>query len=134
MEDIFKRFPTREAFDTYWKENYVPVSYEDVKAEYEKFVTSVEKHIFISDYEETGNISRDTFLENLSEDAYFLFQDTLTEVFYDKNPEVYELAFALYEEAQMSGQPEKDVADSFHQEYNRLYMEFMLNMFDTFFK
>ena len=134
MEDIFERFPTREAFDIYWKENYVPVTYEDVREEYEKFVASVEKHIFISDYEETGNISRDTFLENLSEDAYFLFQDTLTETFYDKNPEVYELAFALYEEAQMSGQPEKDVADSFHQEYNRLYMEFMLNMFDTFFK
>ena len=134
MEDIFERFPTREAFDTYWKETYVPVTYEDVREEYEKFVASVEKHIFISDYEETGNISRDTFLENLSEDAYFLFQDTLTEVFYDKNPEVYELAFALYEEAQMSGQPEKDVADSFHQEYNRLYMEFMQNMFDTFFK
>lgn len=134
MEDIFELFPTKEAFDTYWNENYVPVSYEDVKSEYEKFVGSVEKHIFISDYEETGNISRDTFLDNLSEDAIFFFQDTLTEAFYEKNPKVYEYAFALYEEAQMSGLPQRDVADSFHQEYNHLYREFMLEMFDTFFQ
>lgn len=134
MEDIFELFPTKEAFDTYWNENYVPLCYEDVKSEYEKFVGSVEKHIFISDYEAAGNISRDTFLDNLSEDAAFFFQDTLTEAFYDKNPKVYEYAFALYEEAQMSGLAKKDVADLFHQEYNHLYREFMLEMFDTFFQ
>ncbi len=134
MEDIFALFPAKEAFNTYWNEHYVPLNYEDVKSEYEEFVSSAQKHIFLSDYEETKAISRDTFLDNLSEDAVFFFQDTLTEAFYDKNPKIYEYAFALYEEAQMSGQPKKDVADLFHQEYQRLYRTFLLEMFDTLFQ
>ena len=31
MEDILAAFPDRETFDRYWEENYVPVTYEDVK-------------------------------------------------------------------------------------------------------
>jgi predicted Ser/Thr protein kinase len=131
MDNIFEQFPTREAFDEYWKENYVPLTYEDVKQEYEEFVKSADKHIFLSDYEESGSVSRDTFMENLSQDAAFTFQDTLTEVFYDKNPDLYETAFAIYEEAQMSGTPDKDTAQTFHEEYNRLYREFLLTMYDA---
>lgn len=130
MDSIFEKFPTREAFDEYWKENYIPLSYEDVRKEFEDFVLSADKHIFLSDYEESGSVSRDTFMDNLSQDAAFTFQDTLTEVFYDKNPDLYETAFALYEEAQMSGQKDSDVAQTFHEEYNRLYQEFLLAMYD----
>ena len=36
-------------------------------------------------------------------EAQFAFQDGLTEVFYDKNPELYETAFAIFEESQMNG-------------------------------
>jgi hypothetical protein len=63
----------------------------------------------------------------------FTFQDSLTEAFYDKNPEVYETAFALYEEAELSGRKDKNVAQSFHEEYQRLYREFLLAMFDRMF-
>lgn len=101
MADIMEQFPDREAFDTYWKENYVKLNYEDVKDEFENFVVSADKHIFKSDYEEGGCINRDDFMENLSQTAEFTFQDTLTEIFYEKNPDLYETAFALYEEAQL---------------------------------
>lgn len=130
MEELFEQFPNREAFDAYWKENYKPLEYKDVKNAYEEFVNSAEKHIFKSDYEEGNCISREDFLENLNQNAEFSFQDILTEVFYDKNPELYETAFALYEAAQMSGEKERDVAMTFHEEYNRLYRKFMLEMFD----
>ena len=40
MEDILAAFPDRETFDRYWEENYVPVTYEDVKEAFEDFVTS----------------------------------------------------------------------------------------------
>jgi hypothetical protein len=133
MDNIFEQFPTREAFDEYWKENYAPLSYADVRQEYEDFVKSADKHIFLSDYEEGGSISRDTFMENLSQDAAFTFQDTLTEVFYDKNPELYENAFAIYEETQMNGAPNPDIAQIFHEEYNRLYREFLFAMYDALF-
>ena len=130
MADIFEQFDSREAFDTYWNETYVPVTYEDVKEAYEDFVKASGKHIFLSDYEESGSISRDDFMDNLSQAAQFAFQDSLTEAFYDKNPDLYETAFALFEEAQLEGTVDANVAASFHEEYNRLYREFLLRMFD----
>lgn len=93
--DIFEQFPDREAFDRYWAENYVPVTYEDVKEMFEDFVTSAGGHIYLSDYEEKNCISKADFKDNLSQEAQFSFQDGLTEIFYDKNPELYETAFAI---------------------------------------
>ena len=77
MEEILELFPNREAFEKYWEENYLPVEYKDVKSAYEEYVKSVDKHIFLADYEETGCIGERDFLENLSEDAQFFFQDAL---------------------------------------------------------
>lgn len=133
MEDVLNQFPTKEAFEEYWNENYIKLTYEDVREAYEDFVTSADKRIFLSDYEEANAISKDDFMDNLAEAAMFTFQDTLTEVFYDKNPDLYELAFALYEEAELSGQGDKNVAMIFHEEYNRLYKEFLTQMFENLF-
>lgn len=133
MDEIFEQFPTKEAFDKFFQENYTEVKYEDVQAEFEDYVKSVDKHIFLSDYEENNSISRGDFIENLHEDAQFFFQDTLTEVFYDKNPDVYETAFGLYEAAQMEGKPELDVSGTFHETFQSLYQEFLGQIFDTFF-
>ena len=85
--DIFEQFPDRETFDKYWNENYQPVTYEDVREAFTDFVKSADGHIYLSDYEEKGLISREDFKENLSQEAQFTFEDGLTEVFYDKNPE-----------------------------------------------
>ena len=123
---------TKTEFEKLWNDKYVPLKYDDVKDEYEKFVKEAEKHIFIEDYESNGAVSRDDFMDNLSENAMFTFQDTLTEVFYDKNPEVYETAFELYEESLMNNTGDNPAA-IFHEEYNRLYREFLLEMFDVFF-
>ena len=131
--EIFAQFPDRETFDAYWNENYVPVTYEDVKEAFEDFVTSAAGHIFLSDYEENGCISKADFKENLSQEAQFTFQDSLTEAFYDKNPDLYETAFAIYEEAQMNGTKDSNIAATFHEEYQRLYNEFLLAMFDAAF-
>lgn len=84
MEDILAAFPDRETFDRYWEENYVPVTYEDVKEAFEDFVTSAGGHIFLSDYEEGGCISKEDFKDNLSQEAQFAFQDGLTEYFMTK--------------------------------------------------
>ena len=117
MEDILAAFPDRETFDRYWEENYVPVTYEDVKEAFE-------------DYEEGGCISKEDFKDNLSQEAQFAFQDGLTEVFYDKNPDLYETAFAIFEEAQMSGNQDVNVAVTFHETFNRLYAEFLDRLFE----
>lgn len=122
----------RQEFEQYWKDNYVEVTYEDVKEAYESCVNEAERHIFISDYEEAGAVSREDFIENLSENAAFMFQDSLTEAFYDKNPELYETAFEIFEEEQMNNSKE-NAAAIFHEEYNALYRKFLLAMFDTFF-
>lgn len=128
-----EQFTSREAFDTYWKEKYIPLTYEDVREEFENYVKEAEKHIFLSDYEEGGCIAKTDFMDNLSQTAQFTFQDTLTEAFYEKNPDLYETAFAIYEEEQMEGKADQNIAASFHEEYHRLYQEFLNQMFDTFF-
>ena len=50
--------------------------------------------------------------------------------FYDKNPELYETAFALFEEAQMTGQGDASVAQTFHETFNGLYTEFLDTLFE----
>ena len=87
---------TRDEFQKYWEENYKPISYEDVKEAYEAFVREADKHIFIEDYESNGAISKNDFMDNLSETAMFNFQDTLTEVFYEKNHAVASCDFFFY--------------------------------------
>lgn len=129
-EDIFAQFPDRESFERFWNENYVPVTYEDVKEMFEDFVKSAGGHIFISDYEEKGCIAKQDFKENLTQEAQFTFEDGLTEVFYDKNPELYETAFAIYEEAQMSGEGDASTAQIFHETFRALYAEFLDRLFD----
>ena len=133
MDDIFASFPDKEAFDNFWKETYEVLTYEDVREAYEAYVDQAEKHIFISDYEAANAISREDFMENLSEDAQFAFQDALTEVFYEKNQEVYETAFAIFEEATLSENGKGKIAETFHQEYERLYKEFMNQIFDKYY-
>ena len=61
-----------------------------MKEAFEDFVTAAAGHIYLSDYEEENCISKADFKENLSQEAQFTFQDGLTEIFYDKNPELYE--------------------------------------------
>lgn len=43
MEEIFEQFKDKDAFDAYWKEHYVPLTYEDVREAYEDFVKSADK-------------------------------------------------------------------------------------------
>lgn len=128
--EIFAQFPNQEAFETYWNENYVPVTYQDVKETFEEFVSATDGHIFLSDYEENGCISKEDFKKNLSQEAEFTFQDGLTEVFYDKNPELYETAFAIFEESQMNGGKGKEIADIFSRTFYGLYEEFLDRLFD----
>lgn len=132
--EILEKYPTREAFEAVWEKDYQPLVYADVREAYETFVKEADKHIFLSDYEEGGCISQDDFMQNLSDDAMFQFQDILTEAFYDKNPQLYEDAFELYTIAQMEENPSLDVAIVFHEEYEKLYEEFVGEMFEHFFK
>ncbi len=131
MEDsVLKEFPDREAFEKYWENSYVPVVYEDVQETFEDYLTAADGHIFLSDYEERGCISKEDFAENLSQEAQFTFQDGLTEAFYEKNPKLYEKAFAIYEEAQMEGRTDCDTASVFHETYQRLYLAFLNRLYD----
>lgn len=128
--EIFERFPNKEAFDNYWKNEYIELTYEDVREKFEAVLKEAEGHIFLSDYEENGCISQADFKENLSQDAEFMFQDILTEIFYEKNPELYETAFEIYEVSQMSGEGDKAIAQTFHETYQKLYQDFLNQLYE----
>ena len=49
---------------------------------------------------------------------------------FDKNPELYEAAFAIFEEAQMNGGEGKDIARIFAVTFEQLYEEFLNQLFD----
>lgn len=129
MDNVLELFTTKEAFEAYWNEHYVPLQYSDVQEAYEGFVEEHDKKIFLADYQEKNCVTREDFVQNLHEDAAFLFQDALTEAFYDKNPELYEAAFELYTAAEMEGRKD-EIAVIFHETYNALYWNFMHQMFD----
>lgn len=129
-ENIFEQFPNKEAFNKYWEQNYKPVIYEDVREQFCSFVKSVEGHVYVSDYEAAGCVSKEDFKENLSDQAKFAFEDGLAEIFYDKNPRLYETAFALYEEAMMSGSGDANVAQIFHDTFQKVYKEVLDRLYD----
>lgn len=121
------QFASKEEFEVFFKENYTPLSYEDVKEAFESFYKEQDGKIFHEDYEISGSISKDDFFENLSNTAMFTFQDTLTEAFYEKNPDVYETAFAIFEE---NGGKHSEVTQIFDQTYKSLYQQFLNQFFD----
>lgn len=112
-------FMTKQEFDLFFQENYTDVVYEDVKTLYETYYNEQEGKLFHDDYQ---SIDENTFIENLSDDAKFQFQDILLEVFYDKNPSIYESAFEIFELNQ--GQ-KSDVTKSFDDCYQQLYTNFL---------
>ena len=59
--------------------------------------------------------------------ALFTFQDTLTELFYEKNPAIYEEAFAIFEE---NGGTKSEITKIFDDTYQSLYEEFLNQFFD----
>lgn len=130
--ELYEKLTTKEAFDKYWQSHYIPVSYKDVQEAFESFVKEQDKKIFIEDYEANGQISKDNFIENLHADAQFAFQDALTMAFYDKNPELYEAAFTIYEMEQMEGK-KGTITILFHETYALLYQTFLNQMFENCF-
>lgn len=113
---------TKQEFDLLFQENYKEITYDNVKKSYETYYKELDGKIFHDDY---LTIEKETFLENLSDDAKFQFQDILLEVFYDKNPRIYESAFEIFE--LNNGKP-SDITKTFDDCYQGLYQEFVSNL------
>lgn len=126
MEDLLTLFPDKEAFDRFFVENFKPMSYEDVREGFEALVKTEGLNIFHDEY--AKHVRKEDFTEHLSQGARFEFENAMTEGFYEKNPEVYEAAFGLYEEA-----PDKagSITATFHRTYQEIYKECLNCMFDA---
>jgi len=74
------------------------------------------------------NVRKEDFKEHLSKGARFEFENAMTEAFYDKNPEVYEAAFGLYEEVPKQAMA---ITETFHRTYQEIYEESLNCMFDA---
>ena len=107
MESLTKQFPDKETFDKFFVENFKTMTYED-------------------DY--VKNVRKEDFKEHLSKGARFEFENAMTEAFYDKNPEVYEAAFGLYEEVPKQAMA---ITETFHRTYQEIYEESLNCMFDA---
>lgn len=127
MEELFERFPSKEVFDTFFQMNYKPMAYEDVKEAMEALVADAGLDIFYEDYAKSGKVSKADFKEHLSQAARFQFEDAMTEAYYEKNPDVYEAAFGLYElDPARSG----GITKMFHEKYQESYEALLDELFD----
>lgn len=126
MEEVLETFPDKEAFDRFFMEHFQPMSYDDMKEGLESLVKKEGLDIFERSY--MDKINKQDFKEHLSKAARFAFDDAMTEAFYEKNPEVYEAAFAIYEAAPDRAQ---EIAYTFHKTYQEIYDEGMNCMFDA---
>ena len=116
MESLTKQFPDKETFDKFFVENFKTMTYEDVKEGLEELVKAEGLNIFQDDY--VKNVRKEDFKEHLSKGARFEFENAMTEAFYDKNPEVYEAAFGLYEEVPKHAMA---ITETFHRTYQEIY-------------
>ena len=118
MESLTKQFPDKETFDKFFVENFKTMTYEDVKEGLEELVKAEGLNIFQDDY--VKNVRKEDFKEHLSKGARFEFDD--------KNPEVYEAAFGLYEEVPKQAMA---ITETFHRTYQEIYEESLNCMFDA---
>lgn len=126
MEDLLTQFPDKEAFDRFFVENFKAMAYEDVREGFEELVKAEGLNIFHDEY--AKHVRREDFTEHLSQGARFEFENAMTEAFYEKNPEVYEAAFGLYEEAPNQA---GTITETFHRTYQEIYKECLNCMFDA---
>ncbi len=121
------QYQTAAEFEKFFHSNYTPLTYADVRQEFADFYGEQNGKVFHEDYEKAAQISKHDFRENLSKTALFTFQDTLTEIFYEKNPAIYEEAFAIFEE---NGGTKSEITKIFDDTYQSLYEEFLDQFFD----
>lgn len=127
MEDLLKLYPNQETFDTFFHMHYKPVTYEDVKEAMEAFVKEVGLSLFFDEYVKSRKVKKEDFKSNFSQAASFRFEDAMTEAFYEKNPGIYETAFALYE---LAPKESAAITKTFHEAYMQSYTECLDRLFD----
>lgn len=76
----------KEVFETFFRENYVPVEYKNIKEEFEE-IASAGNDIFTESYE-ARNLTKENFILYLTNDAYCAFEAVVEEALDDLNPEI----------------------------------------------
>lgn len=126
MADLLTQFPDKETFDRFFAEHFKAMTYDDIRDGFEELVKSEGLNIFHDAY--AKHVRREDFAKHLSQGARFEFENAMTEAFYEKNPQVYEAAFGLYEE-----NPDRaaEITETFHRTYQEIYKEALNCMFDA---
>lgn len=128
MEDLLKQYPTKEAFDRFFEQNYQPVLYCEAGPQMEELIREAGLEIFFDDYVKEKRVSKRDFKEHLSQAANFRFEEAMTEAYYEKNPEIYEAAFGLYE---LAGAKSAGITETFHVKYKENYEALLDELYDT---
>lgn len=128
MEDLLRQYPDQKTFDTFFHMKYQPVRYEDVREAMEALVKEAGLSLFLDEYVKGGKITKADFKKYFSQAAKFRFEDAMTEAFYDRNPEIYETAFGLFE---LSPESSASITRTFHETYQKSYEDCLDQLFDA---
>lgn len=114
----------KEVFDTFFRENYVPVEYKNIKEEFEE-IAAVGNEIFTENYE-ARNLNRDNFVLYLTNDAYCAFEAVVEEALDDLNPEIVDAVMDVT--TTMSNGDE--ITEKYWNAAEELLKEFLLQLYD----
>lgn len=114
----------KEVFDKFFEENYCPVEYSNVKAEFEQ-VAAAGNDIFSGSYE-ARNLNRENFILYLTSESYCDFEAIVQEAVDDLNPEILD---AVMDVTEMQDDGDQ-VTERYWENQRELLNEFLLRLYD----
>lgn len=118
----------KEVFDTFFKENYVPVEYAMVREELKDIIRE-EESIF-ADGTDPAQINAGNFILHMRSDIYGELEDCVTEAFAALNPEIVDAVMEL-------GATQKDsdaVTEVYWDTVNQLFTGFLKQLYQELFE
>lgn len=114
----------KEVFETFFTENYCPVEYENVKAEFEEIAAACDD-IFTGSYT-ARNLKRENFILYLTSEAYCDFEAAVSEAMDSLNPEILDAVMDVTE-TQADGD---EVTERYWETQRELLHQFLLRLYD----
>lgn len=114
-----------EVFEIFFRENYCPVEYGNVKADFEELADAGIEELFAEDTD-FSKITGKNFVVYMDGAAYTEFEQILDDTFDALNPEILDAVMDL---SDTTGNPD-EITEIYWETKSRLLKEFLKNLYD----
>ena len=114
-----------EVFEIFFRENYCPVEYGNVKADFEELADAGIEELFAEDTD-FSKITGKNFVVYMDGAAYTEFEQILDDTFDALNPEILDAVMDL---SDTTGNPD-EITEIYWETKSKLLKEFLKNLYD----